>query len=379
MKLASAVTRDYLTDARIGKLPFMKLKKFLSDNGVDAKEMSSASTKFALVAIAEKKEIALEPLLDELGPREAIEAPPERVLQRRPTLALTDRGGRPTPLATALTPAAEASTSAAAPAAKEPEKESPSSVVPTEKKEGKKKASPAGARKASSASKTSSPSGARKSSASPAGARKASAAGGSPAGARKRSVSADAAKKGDKKGKSKAPPPPPPEPSPAAAPEWTAAAPEPPKPKPEAKPLGGIKSFREPNGRRASRLVALVSEDQVPAEVHSMVEQTFESVWVSILPFDDPAEAEARGAPAGSAVALDFAFRTTEAPLDAMGAALQKAGALEAEGKMTEAAEVMAGAMEAAAASIQARHRGKLTRQATSQKLAEARMSGVKQ
>ena len=67
------------------------------------------------------------------------------------------------------------------------------------------------------------------------------------------------------------------------------------------------------------------------------------------------------------------------APLDAMGAALQKAGALEAEGKMTEAAEVMAGAMEAAAASIQARHRGKLTRQATSQKLAEARMSGVKQ
>ena len=371
MNLATAVTRDYLTDARIGKLPFMKLKKFLSDNGVDAKEMSSASTKFALVAIAEKKEIALEPLLDELGPREAIEAPPERVLQRRPTLALTDRGGRPTPLATALTPAAEASTSAAAPAAKEPEKESPSSVVPAEKKEGKKKASPAGARKASSASKTSSPSGARK----------ASAAGGSPAGARKRSVSADAAqKKGEKKGKSKAsPPPPPPEPSPAAAPEWTAAAPEPPKPKPEAKPLGGIKSFREPNGRRASRLVALVSEDQVPAEVHSMVEQTFESVWVSILPFDDPAEAEARGAPAGSAVALDFAFRTTEAPLDAMGAALQKAGALEAEGKMTEAAEVMAGAMEAAAASIQARHRGKLTRQATSQKLAEARMSGVKQ
>ena len=114
MNLASAVTRDYLTDARIGKLPFMKLKKFLSDNGVDAKEMSSASTKFALVAIAEKKEIALEPLLDEIGPREAIEAPPERVLQRRPTLALTDRGGRPTPLATALTPAAEASTSTSA-------------------------------------------------------------------------------------------------------------------------------------------------------------------------------------------------------------------------------------------------------------------------
>ena len=177
------------------------------------------------------------------------------------------------------------------------------------------------------------------------------------------------------------PPQPPPEPSPAAArvDGRRARAAEARAAKPEAKPLGGIKSFREPNGRRASRLVALVSEDQVPAEVHSMVEQTFESVWVSILPFDDPAEAEARGAPAGSAVALDFAFRTTEAPLDAMGAALQKAGALEAEGKMTEAAEVMAGAMEAAAASIQARHRGKLTRQATSQKLAEARMSGVKQ
>ena len=110
-----------------------------------------------------------------------------------------------------------------------------------------------------------------------------------------------------------------------------------------------------------------------------MVEQTFESVWVSILPFDDPARPR-RAAPPRRAVALDFAFRTTEAPLDAMGAALQKAGALQkAEGKMTEAAEVMAGAMEAAAASIQARHRGKLTRQATSQKLAEARMSGVKQ
>ena len=54
MNLASAVTRDYLTDARIGKLPFMKLKKFLADNGVDPKEMSSASTKFALVAIAER-------------------------------------------------------------------------------------------------------------------------------------------------------------------------------------------------------------------------------------------------------------------------------------------------------------------------------------
>ena len=344
--------------------------------------MSSASTKFALVAIAEKKEIALEPLLDELGPREAIEAPPERVLQRRPTLALTDRGGRPTPLATALTPAAEASTSAAAPAAKEPEKEvSPSSVVPAEKKEGKKKASPpAGARKASSASKTSSPSGARKSSASPAGARK----------ARRRAARPPA------RGSGRSPPTPPrratrrasrrlrrrrrrPSRRPPPRPSGRPPRPSRRSRKPEAKPLGGIKSFREPNGRRASRLVALVSEDQVPAEVHSMVEQTFESVWVSILPFDDPAEAEARGAPAGSAVALDFAFRTTEAPLDAMGAALQKAGALEAEGKMTEAAEVMAGAMEAAAASIQARHRGKLTRQATSQKLAEARMSGVKQ
>ena len=94
---------------------------------------------------------------------------------------------------------------------------------------------------------------------------------------------------------------------------------------------------------------------------------------------DNGVDAKEMSSPAGSAVALDFAFRTTEAPLDAMGAALQKAGALEAEGKMTEAAEVMAGAMEAAAASIQARHRGKLTRQATSQKLAEARMSGVKQ
>ena len=92
-----------------------------------------------------------------------------------------------------------------------------------------------------------------------------------------------------------------------------------------------------------------------------------------ILPFDDPAEAEARGL---RSAGLTLAFRT-EAPLDAMGAALQKPARSPRE--MTEAAEVMAGAMEAAAASIQARHRGKLTRQATSQKLAEARMSGVKQ
>ena len=41
--------------------------------------------------------------------------------------------------------------------------------------------------------------------------------------------------------------------------------------------------------------------------------------------------------------------------------------------------EALGAAGKAAAASIQARHRGKLTRQATSQKLAEARMSGVKQ
>ena len=43
MNLASSVTRDYLTDARIGKLPFMKLKKFLSDNGVGAMEAAAAS------------------------------------------------------------------------------------------------------------------------------------------------------------------------------------------------------------------------------------------------------------------------------------------------------------------------------------------------
>jgi len=56
---------DYLADARLGDVPFMKLKRFLLSAGVAKAEVGNVTTKFALVALAEKQSILLEPLLAE--------------------------------------------------------------------------------------------------------------------------------------------------------------------------------------------------------------------------------------------------------------------------------------------------------------------------
>ena len=45
---------DYLADPRLALVPFVKLKRFVQDNGAKRQDLFYASTKFALVALAEK-------------------------------------------------------------------------------------------------------------------------------------------------------------------------------------------------------------------------------------------------------------------------------------------------------------------------------------
>ena len=55
--------KDYLADVRTGKMPVERLREFLRSSGSfsDA-ELTRASTKFALVNLAEAKSVDLEPL-----------------------------------------------------------------------------------------------------------------------------------------------------------------------------------------------------------------------------------------------------------------------------------------------------------------------------
>ena len=62
---------DYLTDGRLMKVTFMQLKKHLESSGVPKNDLFAASTKFALVAVAEKHDIKLDKVLDSIGPYEA--------------------------------------------------------------------------------------------------------------------------------------------------------------------------------------------------------------------------------------------------------------------------------------------------------------------
>ena len=55
---------DYLSDPRIDLLSFSQVKAFLKANGVKPNDLQYASTKFALIAYAEKFHVKLEPLLD---------------------------------------------------------------------------------------------------------------------------------------------------------------------------------------------------------------------------------------------------------------------------------------------------------------------------
>ena len=63
---------DYLTDARLLKVQFTSLKKFVKEKEcVPDRSLWVANTKFALVCLAEQWNIALEPILEKIGPYEA--------------------------------------------------------------------------------------------------------------------------------------------------------------------------------------------------------------------------------------------------------------------------------------------------------------------
>jgi len=49
------------------KIPFQEIKRFIGECGAPKEDLFAASTKFALVAVAEKHGIRLEPLLDAVG------------------------------------------------------------------------------------------------------------------------------------------------------------------------------------------------------------------------------------------------------------------------------------------------------------------------
>ena len=61
------MTPDYLTDERLVKIGFMPLKKALKEANVPADDLSSASTKFALITVAEKHKVALDSIFNNLA------------------------------------------------------------------------------------------------------------------------------------------------------------------------------------------------------------------------------------------------------------------------------------------------------------------------
>lgn len=71
---------DYLADGRLKKVPFAELKKFIEESGVDQSELSLARTKFALVAVAEKHQVNISLLLDDIGPLSETKRSPSRAL-----------------------------------------------------------------------------------------------------------------------------------------------------------------------------------------------------------------------------------------------------------------------------------------------------------
>ena len=56
---------DYLADARVVKLPIERLREFVSTRGgCSENELSRATTKFALISLAEEKGVDLEEVLN---------------------------------------------------------------------------------------------------------------------------------------------------------------------------------------------------------------------------------------------------------------------------------------------------------------------------
>jgi hypothetical protein len=69
---------DILSDARLSMVPFGELKQYILEKNVTLKkELFMCSTKFAVVHLADKYEISLDPLLDKLGPYQEKVAKPK--------------------------------------------------------------------------------------------------------------------------------------------------------------------------------------------------------------------------------------------------------------------------------------------------------------
>ena len=68
----ASMPTDYLTDGRLSKVPFTRLKGFVKENGAGMpslhRDLSFCTTKLSVVNIAKEHGIELDKLLDEVGP-----------------------------------------------------------------------------------------------------------------------------------------------------------------------------------------------------------------------------------------------------------------------------------------------------------------------
>ena len=114
---------DYLTDGRLTKVPFREMKRFVAEHGAPKGDLFSASTKFALVAVAEKHRIALEPLLDAVAPYEPSQPTPNTAYKEPPHVHEVASDTMKAILNKEKKMAELAAIEAAAPAAEEPAEE----------------------------------------------------------------------------------------------------------------------------------------------------------------------------------------------------------------------------------------------------------------
>ena len=87
------MTPDYLTDARLIKIGYMPLKNALKAANVPTADLSTATTKFALVAIAEKHKVDLERILDSAVTSDAptaVPSTPKKVPKKAPKKSEAD-------------------------------------------------------------------------------------------------------------------------------------------------------------------------------------------------------------------------------------------------------------------------------------------------
>jgi hypothetical protein len=100
------MSTDYLNDPRTGKLAYGKLKKYLIEKGLDKSEVGDAGSKFALVMLAEAKQVSIQVLLDEVGPLSAFQPAPSARSSARSSNRGT--GSRVSAAKAAIEPAATA-------------------------------------------------------------------------------------------------------------------------------------------------------------------------------------------------------------------------------------------------------------------------------